>query len=388
MPPADLILFPHNGVFQLKERLTGADLAEDTSPDPLLEQAMAALASDGGRLELGAGSYPIGNTIELPARTTLTGAGRSTRLQVSAAVGIRSMDTKAAIISDLAVEAAGADAETGIQFMGVGEGELTELHVQGFARNGILLSNNAFLCQVKGCRAANNAEANFRLEQLAQGSPVGNYIPNVVSHCQAYGGGIGFLLHRAIVVNLVGCQVLKTRGAAYVIRAVSNSVCLNGCRSFKIDGDAVRVEQSHEINITGNIFCWHRATGIVLEDVRWGVISGNNVIDSGSEMTEDARSIGIWLKGETRGVQVTGNAVFNWGGQGLLTYGIRETDTCSENQITENNINWFDRGGVVSDGARTRAKNNHAVKEPAFEGKPDMPDPRFRFDDLEAFLRE
>jgi parallel beta-helix repeat protein len=278
--------------------------------------------------------------------------------------------------------------DTGIIIDNCGEFSLNNLQLISFDRYGIWVRNNAFLGDIRGCRFAGNREAGLCLDHLEQGGRLGDYLPNAVADCTAFGGDTGILCNRAIVVNITGCQVFQTGKTGFTVRAVSNSVLISGCRTFKMEGDAVKVEQSHEINISSNTFCWQRGTGIVLSDVSWGTVSGNNVIDSGSECTGGPRAVGIILKGETRGIQVTGNAVFNWGGQGMMTAGIRETESCSHNQITNNNLNYFLEKGVDSRGTGSIAVDNIEIAKPAYLGSPDNPDPRFNIDAMNRYIRD
>ena len=255
--------------------------------------------------------------------------------------------------------------------------------VVGFKQFGIWLRASSFLCELSGCSVADNDSINIYLENLDQGRG-GNWVPNLVSDCKVYGGGKGISLKKSIVVNIVGCLAYQTRGTAFSVTDYSCSVLISGCRTYQIQSDAVVVEDSHEINISSNIFCWHEGHGIVLNNVHWGTISANNVIDNGSinlvtqpfeseliralevdvrgekyahkfHMTPPENAVidnknGIVLTGETMGVTVSGNAVFNWQPAPHMDYGIIEHSTCSNNIISSNNINFSQKEGVRSRG--------------------------------------
>ena len=171
----------------------------------------------------------------------------------------------------------------------------------------------------------------------------------------------------------------------------SNSVLITGCRTYQIQNDAVVVENSHEINISSNIFCWTEGNGIVLDQVKWGTISANNVIDSGSinpfdphkdslKTTEevkrnlrspnDRKSIksGIVVKNMTQGVTITGNAVFNWPATPKMKYGIVEDATCENNIISSNNINFYSIADVHSEGKGTKVMGNVGFAEVPYTG--------------------
>jgi hypothetical protein len=128
---------------------------------------------------------------------------------------------------------------------------------------------------------AGNQKANLYLENLNWGT-YGNFIPNLVSNCTIYGGGKGIECNYVIVLNIIGCNIYQTNDIGIHIYKQSNSVLVNSCRTFQISSDAMVVEKSDELNVTGNIFCWSTGNGIVVKNAAWGNISGNNIIDNGS----------------------------------------------------------------------------------------------------------
>lgn len=336
----------------------------------------------GGQVQLQPGRYELESTLRLLSGVSLLGAGPSTRLIAPAqddAIALEATAGDRVVVRDLAVAPRRVgQGFAGIVLDGTGASRVIDVRAQGFGGHGVVLRNNCFLNEVRGCEFAGNQTSGLLLHTLERHSRVGEFVPNLVANCISVGGGHGFQLSRAIVVNLVGCQAYQSRQCGFLIEKVSNSVCLSGCRTFQIERDAVHVHDSHEFNATGNIFCWHRGRGIVLHDVAWGCVSGNEVIDSGSEMTGGDAAIGILLSGGTRGVSVTGNTVFNWGGQGLLTIGIREEPTCANNTIIGNNLNWWQSADVQARGAGTIVQANCGQQAPAYKGSPDGPDERFR----------
>jgi hypothetical protein len=387
-------VYEKNGVTVALGKITGEELWKHADAATVLQSALSAAGeAGGGEVELQPGVFRLQEPLRLPSRTTLRGSGRGTRLVVDAAdgegVGVLAQGAKGAVVRDLAIHAGAEGTQrAGAVFDDCGDCQMIDVYAQDFAGCGLVVRNNSFLCEVRGCKLANNGEAGLRLEQLADKGRVGDYIPNLVTNCIAYGGGHGFQTIRCIVANFVACQAFQVNRCGFRIEGVSNSVLLSGCRTFKIVGDAVSVEASHEFNATGNIFCWHRGRGIVLRDVSWACISGNEIIDSGSEMTGGDAAIGVLLAGKTEAVQITGNTIFNWGGQGLMTYGVREEATCRNNAIVANNFNWWDRADIFAEGENTRVENNTGRQSPAYHGSPEGPDPRFNLDAMMAFLRE
>lgn len=119
--------------------------------------------------------------------------------------------------------------------------------------------------------------------------------------------------------------------------------------------------------ISSNIFCWHLGHGIVLKNVVWGTIVGNEVIDTGS-LNRDVPANqlpgslklmnGIYLASAT-GVGITGNTIFNWPVAPPMEHAILEDASCRNSVIVANNIN-FARVGVQSLGRDSLTANNVA----------------------------
>jgi hypothetical protein len=165
----------------------------------------------------------------------------------------------------------------------------------------------------------------------------------------------------------------------------SNSVLISGCRSFQIGDAAVKAESSHELNVSSNIFCWSEKEGIIIDDVAWATVTGNEFIDNGSFNPMDSTNIrfnlngktrpfrvkqspeqienagtysGIVLRNNCRGVVVSANAIFNWPAAHPMKYGIEEDASCHHNQFLGNNINYCELGGISSAGDQSIERNN------------------------------
>lgn len=364
-------------------------IAKGKNADVLLQQALDQLPN-GGEITLAPGRFRLAQTVRIPANVWLRGSGRATVLRVSAPVGFLIQGVQSVVVSDLSLQAdsVGQRAEVGIRLSDAGECQVHHVRVQGFAKHGIALVNNTFLSEVANCWLADNRLANLYLEKLAANSRVGDYVQNEIKNNVCVRGGHGLETNHALVVNVVGNSMFQTNGHAYYIHNESNSVLLSGNRSYQIGDDAVVVEKSDEINITGNIFCWHRGHGIRLRQVRWGSITGNNVIDTGVRARDGSSRTGILIEQGTKGIQVSSNAVFNWGDQGQMTDGIAEDNTCVKNLITSNTINFFKGEGVRSAGQGTLVTNNQAEGKNAHVAMDRPPYPDFDTKRADAFLKK
>jgi hypothetical protein len=251
--------------------------------------------------------------------------------------------------------------------------------VAGFNEYGIWLRNNAFLCEISGCSLAGNRGANIYIDHLSRGD-FGDFIPNLVTNCIIYGGGKGIDIDRAIVLNIVGCVVYQTKNIAYHVRNTSNSVLITGCRSFQISGPAVAVEDTHEFNLSSNIFCWHTEEGVRMRNCNWGTITGNEIIDTGSynpgtrDTTTQFSDIvseiplfdGISMQ-NCKGFTVNGNAIFNWPVCPKMNVGIHIDKDCYKVNVVGNNINYYETSGVSSTGREIVMANNVTYADKPFQ---------------------
>jgi hypothetical protein len=188
----------------------------------------------------------------------------------------------------------------------------------------------------------------------------GDYMPNLVMGCTSLGEmGHAFELSGAICVNIVGCLAFQPQGHGFYIHDASCSTLLTGSRCFQGSQNGVMAENTHELNVSSNILCWQRGHGIELNHVTWSTICGNEFIDSGGAI--EPRTHGVYLRGDTKSVQVTGNTIFVWEGQQPMLCGIYEAEECQNNQITGNNINYYTDDAVFSAGTNTTVANNVGV---------------------------
>jgi hypothetical protein len=219
-----------------------------------------------------------------------------------------------------------------------------------------------------------NVGANIRLYGMKRGRG-GDFVPVAVHGCMIYGGGHGIDVIESTVVNLTANTVYQTHGHGYYIHERSNSVLVSGCRTFQITGSAVVVDDSHEVNVTGNIFCWHTEHGIIVNGCKWGLISGNNVIDTGSYNTGKAdQTVNFMETGPlpyfdgvhmtaSRGFSVSSNTIFNWPQGTQMGAAIREDADCLYNTFDANNLNYYRDGAILSDGQHSQVGTNVGLGE-------------------------
>ena len=392
---SDVTIASHNGNYNVIDQFSHKELGKFTSADAAIQFSIDAM-NRGGSINILSGRYELYKTIHLTNGITLRGSGRRTELIVmktdSSQVGITAINAKEVTVTDLSIIAGDTlGSVAGISYDHCGDCEMDNIYAEGFSKYGIWLKNNSFLCHINNCTAADNAAANIYTDSLFW-SRAGEFMPNLITNCITYGGGNGIETNKSIVLNIIGCIVHQPKNYGYYIRNISNSVLISGSRTYQTQNDAVVVENSHEINISGNIFCWSRGKGIVLNGVSWGTISGNNIIDSGSEQYGGfpgvGDAIGIHLKEATQSIQITGNNIFNWGGQGIMKYAVFEDESCENNSFTSLNLNFYEMGGVVSKGKNSLVKDIVAVDNPSLQGNPKGPDPLFIPEKLKSFILE
>jgi len=354
-------------------------LIESTRANAVIQQAIDRY---GGEISLVPGDYALSQPLRLADNITLRGKGRSTRLIANSETGILGEGVNGAVVSDLRL-VAGDGPGSGIVLDDCGDCKVRDVLCAGFPDYGIWVRNNSFLCEIRGCSLAGNQKANIFLDHLATEitdmgewvmTRAGTFIPNLVTNCIIFGGGKGIETRRTIVANIVACVVYQTNDIGFHIHTTSNSVLISGCRTFQITGPAVVVEDTHEFNLSSNIFCWHTNEGIVVRKSMWGTITGNEVIDSGSyhreapDVTVKVSDLdapppsmhGIALH-ETLGYTVSGNAIFNWPVCMMGLAGVYEDSACADNNITGNNVNFF-REATAHDTDRPAAVTGNHVQ--------------------------
>jgi hypothetical protein len=370
------------------------------SADEAIQWAADRLSSTGGEIFIHTGKFYLTEVVRLTSNITLRGSDMGSVFVIDSAhktgVGflVEGQD-KVTLKNFLLYPSRKNNVSThGIVISNSGDCVVDGVTIVGMNKNGILLDDATFLSDVRNCRVVACGEAGIKLNNLAGGGRGGDFVPNNVTNCVIYGGSFGVVCHNALVANITNVTVYQSKRQAFYLRKQSCSVLISGCRTFQIQSDAVLVEDSPEVNISSSIFCWSEGHGIVLNNAKWGTVTGNNIIDNGSinifdaqtdslifkqderkfrkmpRTAEDRESVksGIILMNKTKGVTVTGNAIFNWPVAPKMKYGILEDETCVNNSIVANNINAFEKQGVLSKGTGTLAINNVSFGQDSYAG--------------------
>lgn len=393
-----------NSGFAVYDEITRTPVETHASASEAITSTLMRLSERGGCIRLSAGEFPLDTTITLGDNVRLSGEGRSTRVCLTessdSGIAFSLTGVKGSMLTDMLISGKnGKKAHTGILLDGAGDCKLRSLWVTCFIKYGICLRNSCFLCQVTETTLSGNGVANCYIQKCIEGE-YGDYVPNTLSQLTIYGGGKGIELNNAVVVNILGCTCYHNTGAAYHIHSWSNSVTLTGCRSFQIDGCAVIAQKANELNFSGNIFCWHTREGIRLTDCRWGTLTGNEIIDSGSHnpggknLTTKMADVSVpelysgVILDDTRGFHLGGNAIFNWDVAPRMKHGIVEKPNCRKNLVVHNSINFYEKEPLVCEGAESMIKDN--ICEPAIhlEANPERIIQSFRLEKTRELIQE
>jgi parallel beta-helix repeat protein len=374
----NLNVFQDTNAYKVVADFTHITLYESANAADAIQHAVDAMAG-GGCVTLGRGEFALDAPVLLRDQVWLRGGGRGTKLRIAGEVGLLGESVKGVVVSDVALIAGGDGAKAGVVLDDSGDCKVRDVFAAKFTDYGIWVRHNSFLCEVRGCSLAGNGKANLYFDHLERGN-YGDFLPNLATNCMVYGGAKGVDCNRSIVLNIVGCLVYQTGDIAYHVRNTSNSVLISGCRSFQITGHAVAVEESHEFNLSSNIFCWHTEHGVYVKDCNWGTITGNEVIDTGSynsgekdtttkvsDVTEEVPLyIGIVLEG-AQGFNVSGNTIFNWPVCPRMMYGVHEDAGSFGNSIVSNSINFYEHGDVLAEGKETVVASNVSYKDKPYQ---------------------
>jgi hypothetical protein len=368
--------------------------ASMTEATRFLEDAFAA---EGGLIELGVGAFRLDEIWRLPPKVSLQGRGRHTLLHSGRALPalLEVVSNNGMAISSLSLQGNGTVAN-GIVARDCIDCDFNNLNLRDFTETGLRLTEASFMNKLSNNTTLNNGHAGTLFENCESGRG-GDWVPNQVTGCSSIGErGHGFMTANSFCTNFTACSVYQSLGHGFYISAHSNSVCISGSRVFESARNGIMVEDSHEINISSNILCWNQQNGCELAYVVWGTISANNLIDNGGRVNEHAH--GILLRNHSKSLQVTANAIFNWPGHVPMCCGVYEDASCSYNQISSNNINYFTEAAVRTLGVESVARDNLAKPGPYAHPShpPSTPDPtgivplgpEFDRSRIEAFLQQ
>jgi hypothetical protein len=360
----------------LREKYTNKILKESTYESELFEYCLDLMGSEkGGRLDIGAGEFRIDRSLVAGNNITLSGQGKFTKLIFTGGLnneaGVLIKDVLDVEICDLMIISRNQRVLSGIVVDNSGSCHIRNSKIIGFSEHGVVFRNNTFLSKVEGCEVGGNSVSNIYLEQLAKKGMYGDFLPNTISGNTIVGGGKGIETKRAIVANIIGCTVYQTNDVGIHLHSISNSILVSGCRTFQITGHALLVEDSDELNVSSNIFCWHTGSGIVVRNSAWGTISANEFIDNGSynpnvlnntityeEVAEPYELKDGVVLNNVSGYSVGNNTIFNWGVCPKMSNGIVEDALSYNNIISNNNINYFEKKAVDAKGQNSIVKDN------------------------------
>jgi hypothetical protein len=335
-----------------------------------------AFEGEGGLIEIGVGSFRLEEPWRLPAEVSLQGKGRHTLIYSEQPLSalLETVSNNGVVIENLALQ--GEDAvENGLVVRDCIDCEFRNLNVRDFTKCGILVKDASFMNKLSNNTTLNNGDAGTFIKDCESGRG-GDWVPNLVTGCSSIGErGHGFMTANSFCINFTACSVYQPLGHGFYIAGHSNSVCISGSRVFESALNGIMVEDSHEINISSNIICWNQKNGCELDYVVWGTVSANNFIDNGGRVNENA--YGIHLRNYTKSLQISANAIFNWPEHIPMRCGVYEEESCSYNQISCNNINYFTEEAVKSLGANSAVRDN-LEKQSAYahpRNHADTPDP-------------
>eukprot|EP00730_Choanoeca_flexa_P014226 TRINITY_DN6142_c0_g1_i1.p1 TRINITY_DN6142_c0_g1~~TRINITY_DN6142_c0_g1_i1.p1 ORF type:complete len:537 (+),score=163.41 TRINITY_DN6142_c0_g1_i1:163-1611(+) len=363
--------------FNVRGTVDGVVVATTNTADDAINRAvtLAHNTGYGGTVTIQPGHYPLNKCITMMDRVHLCGTGRGAVLSpASASVGVNGIvsgqNIAGARVSDLSVIVpASMDDEVafGVLLDFCTDCDIRNVFVAGFATAGISCRNETTLTQITDCKLAGNTNG-ILLTRLNNFGPVGSFVPFNITNCQVYGGGVGVNVDNGLVINIIGVQVFMTEKEGFLLTAQSNSVLISGCRTFQVGGSAVHVDNTNELNVSSNIFCWSGGHGIHLNQVKWGTITGNNVIDSGSvgDATPDTPGTDAILVEDSEGINITANNIFNWSVAPQLVNGIVVDSTNNHALVVANHVNYFTKEAVVNQAAVGLVQDIVSQAEPSF----------------------
>ncbi len=334
----------------------------------------------GGKIEVRQGRFPIARAIDVPAGVTISGAGRATVFEMTPELAraggaiFQAVERDQIVLADFAcVGAPGAKEASGIVFAGCGAGVIRNVYAHRFPGFGIWLKGHSFANRLIDNFTSRNGRAGILITQTSNGRG-GRFVPNTISGCTSYAeDGHGFEFDGAICQNLVNCTAYLPRGDGIYMHR-STSLLVSGCRVFMGARNGLTVEDTHELNVTGNIIGWNTGENLRLDHCVWGTVTGNEFIDAGGRK---APQISVHLRRGTKSVQITGNAIFNWHDNQIMQGGVLEEADCRENQIANNVVNYYRDFAVLARGTNSVAAQNlalpHAYGSPTAPHVPDVP---------------
>ena len=359
------VVYEKNGEYIARGRVEGDELTRDVHATAVIQQAMQALESQGGEIGFEGGVYEIEAAIHVPANISLRGSGYATVFKQAQSISdgmiFLVQGQQHVRFADFTCQGVPSDAAcSGIVLDDSGLCEIRGVYARDLNQYGFWVRNNSFMNRLVDNMTSGNGRAGTFVDRT-QWSRGGRFIPNKIIGCFSYADeGHGFEFYRAICQDIVGCVAYQMRGHGYYMRD-STSNLISGCRAFMGFQNGILIENTYEMNISSNIIGWNWGHCLELNRCTWATVSANEFIDPGGRREP---RYGIYMHGDTKSVQVTGNAIFAWWDNQIMQGGIHESEECQENQITDNIVNYYKDEAVFAGGKVGRADFNLGIREP------------------------
>ena len=352
-----------------------AEKARSTKADVVFNKVVKLLSnSGGGEITIKQGDFPIHAPINLENRVTIRGAGNASilRLMSDNEKGIiLSAESKTQIklenFTCAGDESHPNENSTGVFFRKTGLSEIKSVYSHDFRGYGFWLKDDCFANLLVENMTSGNDKAGYFIDKTlwVNTNPGGGFVPNKLIGCYSYAeDGHAFLFDKAICQDIVGCVYYLPKGHGFYFRNNSTSNLVSGCRGFMGFQDGIHLENADEMNISSNIIGWNWGNNLEMHHATWTIVSANEFIDAGGRQDPQ---YSIYMHGDVKACQISNNLIFNWFDNQIMQGGIFESEECSENQITDNIINFYKDKGVESLGENSRTGYNLEIPE-AYDG--------------------
>ncbi len=326
------------------------------SASKAIQYAIDHIDNKGGRITLARGLYELDTPIGLQSNIHLSGQGRGTELRP---VGTNKMalninNTFNAKVSFLTVfGGANAGAESGIVVTNSERFALENVLVFGFSKYGVHVAKGSSDIDIYRCDFTDNDKASVYFENVQPKNA-----KNTIRQSIFYWGGRGVLCRNSKGLKVTGSMFHQINGIPLDIQC--NDFMFSGNRIFLGESlDAGIKIMGRDFKINYNIVTWNRGDGVVIENSDSGQVRGNNITDHGAPPRDNIYKSGVIIR-NSKNIEVSANAIWNWDDwtQGPMEYGVFEDDASENNTIEHNNIHFYRKEAVVSQGSNTTVKSN------------------------------